>query len=99
MHVAVQFIQHKVVPLAKAQVFGQAEDLHPRIAKIRFCQLLTAAVGAGVIHDIQNKIGGLGIVQDAAHGGADFLVITVRYDAGTDFCHNYFSNASRCVRS
>ena len=99
MYVAVQFIQHKVVSLAKAQIFGQAEDFYPLIAEIRFRQLSAAAVGAGVIHDIQHKIGGLGIVQDAAHGGADFLVIAVRYDAGTDFCHNYFSNASRCVRS
>ena len=88
VYVAGQTIQHIVVALAEADIFFQRQHSHAAVAEIRLCQLPAAAVGTAVVHDIQGKIRGRGIVQDAAHRGADLVIITVRHNAGADFGHS-----------
>ena len=88
VYVAGQTIQHIVVALAEADIFFQRQHRHAAVAEIRLCQLPAAAVWTAVVHDIQGKIRGRGIVQDAAHRGADLVIITVRHNAGADFGHS-----------
>ena len=87
MHAAVQFAKHGVVAATKADVLRQAEHLHAGVGPIGVGQLLAAAVGAGIIDDVQCKIRRGGKVQDAAHRGADFLVIAIRHNTGGNGGH------------
>ena len=99
MHRTVQPRDDRVVTLAEAEVLRQRQNGHAGIAKIGLRQPLAAAVRASVIDHIQGKIRGGGMLQNAAHRGAYLLIIAVRHNTGADFRHNYFSNASRWVRS
>ena len=87
VHLAVQPVQHGVVPFAEADILRQGQHGHPRVAKVGPGQLAAAAVGAAVVHHIQGQRGGGGVLQDAAHRGADLLIVTVRHDAGADLGH------------
>ena len=95
VHIAVQFLHDRIVPTAEPHVFRQTAHGDPAVPKVLGNQLLPAAVGAGVVHHKQAELRPRGVGQHAAHGGAHFLVIAVRHDAGADLGRAHGLSARR----
>ena len=68
---------------SKTDILRQSDDLYTGISEIGGGQFLAATVRTAVIDDIEGK-SSRGMLQNAAHSVANFVVVTVGDNAGAE---------------